>query len=80
MIKRIFMSGNGGLVCRYSPISGFHGVVAGFLVAMKQIMPDQDSGVFKLHVKVKFVFYVVLLLWCKIESHLCMADNARLFS
>ena len=30
MIKRIFMSGNGELVCMYSPISRFYGVVVGF--------------------------------------------------
>nr|XP_029124162.1 rhomboid-like protein 19 [Elaeis guineensis] len=30
----------------YVPLSGFHGVLAGFLVAMKQIAPDQDIEVF----------------------------------
>lgn len=50
------------------------------LVAMKQNMPYEDLGVFKLHVKVKIVFYVVILSWCGIESHYCVANNARLFS
>ncbi|CAK9251297.1 unnamed protein product [Sphagnum jensenii] len=36
----------------YVSVSGFHGVLAGFLVAVKQIMPDQEVSVlFKLHAK-----------------------------
>jgi len=36
----------------YAPISGFHGVLAGFLVAVKQIMPDQEiAAFFKLRAK-----------------------------
>lgn len=30
----------------YMPISGFHGVLSGFLVGIKQIMPDQELSVF----------------------------------
>ncbi|XP_024397883.1 rhomboid-like protein 19 [Physcomitrium patens] len=35
----------------YAPISGFHGVVAGFLVAVKQIIPEQEIPALKLRVK-----------------------------
>lgn len=36
----------------YVSVSGFHGVLAGFLVAVKRIMPDQEVSVlFKLHAK-----------------------------
>jgi len=34
------------LLCSYMPISGFHGVLSGFLVGIKQIMPDQELSVF----------------------------------
>jgi hypothetical protein len=35
-------------------VSGFHGVLAGFLVAVKQIMPDQEVPfLLKLRAKVK---------------------------
>jgi hypothetical protein len=41
-------------LCRYVSVSGFHGVVAGFLVAVKQIMPDQEVPfLLKLRAKVK---------------------------
>ncbi len=51
---RFFCYGNElGFSCRYVSVSGFHGVLAGFLVAVKQIMPDQEVSVlFKLHAKV----------------------------
>jgi hypothetical protein len=50
---RFFCYGNElGFSCRYVSVSGFHGVLAGFLVAVKQIMPDQEVSVlFKLHAK-----------------------------
>lgn len=35
----------------YKPLSGFHGVLAGFLVAVKQLMPDQEVTVLKLRAK-----------------------------
>eukprot|EP01018_Ginkgo_biloba_P020436 Gb_15798 [translate_table: standard] len=38
----------------YTPLSGFHGVLSGFLVGVKQIMPDQEItalGVFKMQAK-----------------------------
>ena len=49
----LFLRVTGGFACRYAPISGFHGVLAGFLVAVKQIMPDQEiTAFFKLRAKV----------------------------
>jgi hypothetical protein len=49
----LFLRVTGGFECRYAPISGFHGVLAGFLVAVKQIMPDQEiAAFFKLRAKV----------------------------
>lgn len=35
----------------YAPICGFHGVVAGFLVGIKQLMPDQELGPIRLRAK-----------------------------
>lgn len=43
--------------CRYTQFSGFHGVVAGLLVAVKQIMPDHEvtiARVFKIRAKVGY--------------------------
>lgn len=42
--------------CRYAEISGFHGVVAGMLVAVKQLTPDTEITVVqivKLRAKVR---------------------------
>jgi membrane associated rhomboid family serine protease len=45
-----FITRQGGYL--YSPISGFHGVLAGFLVAVKQINPEQEIPFpFKLRAK-----------------------------
>lgn len=42
------------MLCRYVSVSGFHGVLAGFMVAVKQIMPDQEVPfLLKLRAKVK---------------------------
>lgn len=30
----------------YTPVSGFHGILAGFLVGIKQLMPDQELSLF----------------------------------
>lgn len=41
--------------CRYSEFTGFHGILAGLLVAVKQIMPDHEvilGGLVKLKAKV----------------------------
>eukprot|EP00250_Pteridium_aquilinum_P015019 c22331_g1_i1 orf=209-1162(+) len=48
----------------YKPLSGFHGVLAGFLVAVKQLMPDQEVTVLKLRAKwvpSLFVIFTTLL-------------------
>lgn len=36
----------------YMPISGFHGVLSGFLVGLKQIIPDQELSLLKIKAKV----------------------------
>jgi hypothetical protein len=41
-----FMAYAGYVLCRYTRFSGFHGVIAGLLVAVKQIMPDQEVKMF----------------------------------
>ncbi|OMO81209.1 hypothetical protein COLO4_23705 [Corchorus olitorius] len=35
----------------YMPLSGFHGVLAGFLVGIKQIVPDQELSLLKIKAK-----------------------------
>lgn len=44
----------------YMPLSGFHGVLSGFLVGIKQIMPDQELPFLK--IKAKWLPSIVLLL------------------
>ncbi|CAN1258001.1 Rhomboid-like protein 19, partial [Linum perenne] len=44
----------------YMPISGFQGVVSGFLVGMKQIVPDQELSV--LRIKTKWFPSIMLLI------------------
>ncbi|XP_052200290.1 rhomboid-like protein 19 [Diospyros lotus] len=35
----------------YMPLSGFHGILAGFLVGIKQIIPDQELSILRLKAK-----------------------------
>ncbi|KAK9283171.1 hypothetical protein L1049_011404 [Liquidambar formosana] len=44
----------------YMPLSGFHGVLSGFLVGIKQIMPDQELPLLK--IKAKWLPSLMLLL------------------
>ncbi|KAK2990471.1 hypothetical protein RJ640_006269 [Escallonia rubra] len=44
----------------YMPISGFHGVLSGFLVGIKQIIPDQELS--SLRIKAKWLPSITLLL------------------
>ncbi|XVE75352.1 hypothetical protein DITRI_Ditri12bG0087500 [Diplodiscus trichospermus] len=44
----------------YMPLSGFHGVLAGFLVGIKQIVPDQELSLLK--IKAKWLPSLMLLL------------------
>ncbi|KAJ7975081.1 rhomboid-like protein 19 [Quillaja saponaria] len=44
----------------YMPLSGFHGVISGFLVGIKQIVPDQELPLLKL--KAKWLPSITLLL------------------
>ncbi|KAK2349492.1 Rhomboid-like protein 19 [Trifolium repens] len=43
----------------YTPLSGFHGVVSGFLVSIKQIIPDQEIPFLK--IKMKWLPSIALL-------------------
>ncbi|KAG9445542.1 hypothetical protein H6P81_011670 [Aristolochia fimbriata] len=43
----------------YTPLSGFHGVLSGFLVGIKQIIPDQELGMLK--IKAKWIPSLVVL-------------------
>lgn len=45
----------------YMPLSGFHGVLSGFLVGIKQIMPDQELSLFILKIKAKWLPSLMLL-------------------
>ncbi|MBA0881184.1 hypothetical protein Goshw_016912, partial [Gossypium schwendimanii] len=44
----------------YMPLSGFHGVLAGFLVGIKQIVPDQELSLLK--IKAKWLPSLMLLI------------------
>ncbi|XP_054805024.1 rhomboid-like protein 19 isoform X2 [Prosopis cineraria] len=44
----------------YMPFSGFHGVISGFLVGVKQMMPDQELPLLK--IKVKWLPSIAILL------------------
>ncbi|GAB4854934.1 Rhomboid-like protein 19 [Ancistrocladus abbreviatus] len=47
----------------YIPISGFYGVLSGFLVGIKQILPDQELSLFSvLRIKAKWLPSLMLLL------------------
>uniref|UniRef100_A0A0D9VU75 Peptidase S54 rhomboid domain-containing protein n=1 Tax=Leersia perrieri TaxID=77586 RepID=A0A0D9VU75_9ORYZ len=39
----------------YTPLSGFYGVLSGFLVGIKQILPDQEINLFLLNIKAKWI-------------------------
>ncbi|KAF5729507.1 hypothetical protein HS088_TW21G01674 [Tripterygium wilfordii] len=44
----------------YMPLSGFHGVLSGFLVGIKQIVPDQELSI--LRIKAKWLPSIMLLI------------------
>ncbi|KAJ3683848.1 hypothetical protein LUZ60_014075 [Juncus effusus] len=44
----------------YTPLSGFHGVIAGFLVGIKQILPDQELNFIK--IKAKWIPSIIAIL------------------
>lgn len=49
--------------CRYTEFSGFHGILAGLLVAVKQIMPNQEvilGGIFRTSARVSRVCGLLL--------------------
>uniref|UniRef100_J3LNW9 Peptidase S54 rhomboid domain-containing protein n=1 Tax=Oryza brachyantha TaxID=4533 RepID=J3LNW9_ORYBR len=46
----------------YTPVSGFYGVLSGFLVGIKQILPDQEINLFLLNIKAKWVPSLIALI------------------
>uniref|UniRef100_A0A0C9S8M2 TSA: Wollemia nobilis Ref_Wollemi_Transcript_4188_1262 transcribed RNA sequence n=1 Tax=Wollemia nobilis TaxID=56998 RepID=A0A0C9S8M2_9CONI len=47
----------------YMPLSGFHGVLAGFLVGVKQVMPDQEVAAFGAYkIRAKWLSSLLVLL------------------
>ncbi|KAF0913550.1 hypothetical protein E2562_023287 [Oryza meyeriana var. granulata] len=44
----------------YTPFSGFYGVLSGFLVGIKQILPDQEVNLFLLNIKAKLEHHSVV--------------------
>ncbi|XP_058094427.1 rhomboid-like protein 19 [Magnolia sinica] len=56
----------------YTPLCGFHGVLSGFLVGLKQIIPDQELGVLK--IKAKWLPSLVVLV--SIAASFFTADSA----
>ncbi|KAA8539334.1 hypothetical protein F0562_026026 [Nyssa sinensis] len=57
----------------YMPLSGFHGVLSGFLVGIKQIIPDQELSL--LRIKAKWLPSLALLL--SIAVSFLTAESAR---
>lgn len=43
----------------YMPISGFQGVLSGFLVGIKQIIPDQELPLLKIKAKVRIMEVII---------------------
>ncbi|KAL2895439.1 Rhomboid-like protein 19 [Bienertia sinuspersici] len=59
----------------YMPISGFHGVLSGFLVGIKQIIPDQELSVFGIaKIKAKWLPSIMILL--SVTASFFLADSA----
>lgn len=63
------------LFCSYMPISGFQGVLSGFLVGIKQIIPDQELSLLKIKAKVwtLILFEVsfssnIISYWSKVQT------------
>lgn len=44
--------------CSYTPLSGFYGVLSGFLVGIKQIIPDQELNICVLKIKAKVFVHI----------------------
>ncbi|PKA47660.1 hypothetical protein AXF42_Ash014437 [Apostasia shenzhenica] len=59
----------------YTPLSGFHGVLAGFLVGIKQIMPDQELGLFFL-LKIRAKWIPTLLALVSIAVSFFVPESA----
>ncbi|OVA18099.1 Protein kinase domain [Macleaya cordata] len=59
----------------YTPLSGFHGVLSGFLVGIKQIFPDQELSIFPA-LKIKAKWMPSLLLFPSIAVSFFVAESA----
>ncbi|XP_042494235.1 rhomboid-like protein 19 [Macadamia integrifolia] len=59
----------------YTPRSGFHGVLLGFLVGIKQIVPDQELSAFSL-LKIKAKWFPSLVLLMSIAISFFTAESA----
>ncbi|KAL6838271.1 hypothetical protein ACP4OV_031943 [Aristida adscensionis] len=46
----------------YTPLSGFYGILSGFLVGIKQILPDMELNLFVLRIKAKWIPSIVALI------------------
>lgn len=59
----------------YMPISGFHGVLSGFLVGIKQIIPDHELSVFGIStIKAKWLPSIMILL--SVTASFFLAESA----
>lgn len=68
------------------PLSGFHGILAGFLVGIKQIIPDQELPVVKIKAKVWIFFkkmfkkyHFLRIIWHKFLIYLTSCLSHPLF-
>ncbi|TVU37454.1 hypothetical protein EJB05_10770 [Eragrostis curvula] len=57
-LKRLWV-GNGG---KYTPLSGFYGVLSGMLVGIKQLLPDHELNLLVLKIKMKWTPSLVALI------------------
>lgn len=60
------------LGARYFPLSGFHGILSGFLVGIKQIIPDQEFPALKLKAKV-WALSLHILQWNFGKLRICLS-------
>ncbi|CAM0873261.1 unnamed protein product [Alopecurus aequalis] len=54
----------------YTPLSGFYGVLSGFLVGIKQIIPDQELNIFVLNIKAKWIPSLVAFISVSVSLYL----------
>lgn len=59
----------------YMPVSGFHGVLSGFLVGVKQIMPDQELSLLGV-AKIKAKWLPSLMIFLSVVASFFTVDSA----